>query len=123
MKKTAAIVILFLLALLAWNSLFGSAMHVMVDGDEIGGPVGALVGFFAGAVGLLAAGVALVVAGVVLALVFAGLGVMAIFGLVLGAVVLAAAVSPLLLPLLIPVGIIWFFVRRNRRMRAALPAA
>ena len=118
MKKTAAIVILFLVALLAWTSLSGaSGMHVMVGDEEIGGPLGALVGIVGGAIGLLVAGVVMVVVGIVLALVFAGLGVMAIFGLALGAVVLAAALSPLMLPLLIPVGIVWFFVRRNRRMR------
>lgn len=119
MKKYAAIVILFLVALLAWNSLSGSDMHVLVDGEEFDGPLGTLIGIVAGTVGLLVAGVALLVAGTVLALVFAGLGVAAIFGLLLGAVVLAIAVSPLLLPLLVPVGIIWFFMRRNRRLRAS----
>jgi preprotein translocase subunit YajC len=32
-------------------------------------------------------------------------------------------VSPLLLPILIPAAIIWFFVSRNRKQRAAAVAA
>jgi hypothetical protein len=55
--------------------------------------------------------------GAVLAVVFAGVGILCIGGLALGACVLALMISPLLLPLLVPVAIVWFFVSRSRRQR------
>ena len=118
MKKTAAFVILFLFALLLWNVFFYSGdMVVNVDGDEIGGPLGALLAMlFAGGGTLLAALIMLVV-GAVLAVVFAGVGIILIGGLGIGAVVLALAVSPLLLPLLLPLAVIWYMVSRSRKHR------
>lgn len=117
MKKTAAIIILFLFALLVWNVFtFGDSV-VNIDGEDIGGPLGALLAtFFAGG-GLLLAGVIMLFVGAVLAVVFAGVGVLCIGGLAVGACVLALMVSPLLLPLLIPVAIVWFFVSRSRKHR------
>ncbi|MES2127855.1 MAG: hypothetical protein V4463_11340 [Pseudomonadota bacterium] len=118
MKKIIPVVALFLFAMLLWNLFFGPGdMNVVFDGDEVDGPLGAVLAvFFAGGGLLLAAGV-LVVVGAILALVFAGLGIMLVGGLGLGAIVLALAVSPLLLPALIPIGIIWMIVGRNRRNR------
>jgi len=117
MKKTAAILALFLFALLAWNVFtFGDSV-VNIDGDEIGGPLGAVLAtVFAGG-GMLLAGVIMLFVGAVLAVVFAGVGILCIGGLALGACVLALMVSPLLLPLLVPVAIVWFFVSRSRRHR------
>ena len=115
MKKTAAIIILFLFALLVWNVFtFGDSV-VTIGDDDIGGPLGALLAtVFAGG-GMLLAGVILLFVGAVLAVVFAGVGILCIGGLALGACVLALMVSPLLLPLLVPVAIVWFFVSRSRK--------
>jgi hypothetical protein len=117
MKKTAAIIILFLFALLAWNVFtFGDSV-VSFDGDEIGGPLGAVLAtVFAGG-GLLLAGVIMLFVGAVLAVVFAGVGILCIGGLAIGACVLALMVSPLLLPLLVPVAIVWYLVSRSRKHR------
>lgn len=117
MKKTAAIIILFLFALLVWNVFtFGDSV-VNIDGEDIGGPLGALLAtFFAGG-GLLLAGVIMVFVGAVLAVVFAGVGILCIGGLAIGACVLALMVSPLLLPLLVPVAIVWWLVSRSRKHR------
>lgn len=117
MKKTAAIIILFLFALLVWNVFtFGDSV-VNIDGEDIGGPLGALLAtFFAGG-GLLLAGVIMVFVGAVLAVVFAGVGILCIGGLAVGACVLALMVSPLLLPLLVPVAIVWWLVSRSRKHR------
>jgi hypothetical protein len=118
MKKTAAFVILFLFALLAWNVFFYSGgMTVNIDGDEIDGPLGALLGMaFAGGGTLLAAVIMLMV-GAILAVVFAGVGIMLIGGLGMGALALALAVSPLLLPLLLPLAVIWYLASRSRKNR------
>jgi len=117
MKKTAAIIILFLFAMLVWNVFtFGDSV-VNIDGEDIGGPLGALLAtFFAGG-GLLLAGVIMLFVGGVLAVVFAGVGILCIGGLALGACVLALIVSPLLLPLLVPVAIVWWLVSRSRKHR------
>lgn len=119
MKKSAPWVIL-LLAMLLVSAVFmyWSGTVVDLDGDRIDGPVGALLGVLFAGGGLLFAGFVMVVVGLVLAVVFAGVGVLLLGGLALGAFALAAAISPLLLPLLVPIAIIWFFVSRSRKQRA-----
>jgi hypothetical protein len=117
MKKTAAFIILFLFALLAWNVFtFGDSV-VTIGDEDIGGPLGAVLAtVFAGG-GMLLAGIIMLFVAAVLAVVFAGVGVLVIGALALGACVLALMISPLLLPLLVPVAIVWFFVSRSRKHR------
>jgi hypothetical protein len=122
MKKTATFVILFLFALLLWNVFAfgfngGDNMVVNVDGDEIDGPLGALLAMLFAGGGTLLAVLIMLVVGAVLAVVFAGVGIILIGGLGIGAVVLALAVSPLLLPLLLPLAVIWYMVSRSRKHR------
>ena len=119
MKKSAAIVILFLFALLLWDvATFGFDDNIVnIDGDEIGGPLGALLAtLFAGG-GMLLAGCILLGVGVLLAVVFAGVGILCLGGLAIGALALALLVSPLLLPLLVPLAIVWFLMARSRKQR------
>jgi hypothetical protein len=119
MKKTAAFVIVFLFALLLWNVFFYSGdMTVNIDGDEVGGPFGALLAMLFAGGGTLIAVLAMLVVGAVLAVVFAGVGIILIGGLGIGAVVLALAISPLLLPLLLPLAVIWYLASRSRKSRA-----
>lgn len=116
-KKLVFAAFVALLAVAAWQSIFGDGMHVNIDGDEIDGPLGFLLGtVFAGG-GLLIAAVAITCGAVFVGLLFAGLGILMISGLVLLAVVVAAAVSPLLLPLLIPVGLYMVFRSRSRKQQ------
>ena len=121
MKKIAPFILLFLFAAVLWNVF--ADMHGMVfniDGDEIDGPAGALLGLlFAGGGTLLVAGI-MVLVGVVLAVVFAGVGILLLGGLMLAAFCVALAVSPLLLPLLLPLALIWYLVSRARRPRVVL---
>jgi hypothetical protein len=118
MKKSAAILIVFLFALLLWNVFFyGGDMTVNVDGDEIGGPLGALLAMLFAGGGTLIAVLVMLVVGAVLAVVFAGVGIILIGGLGIGALVLALAISPLLLPLLLPLAVIWYLVSRSRKHR------
>lgn len=123
MKKFAFLAILVLFFLAVFNVAFDmhdfDGAHVMFGDEEVEGPLGWLIGLVAGGFGLLVAAAAMLFAGIVVALVFAGLGVMAVVGVAFGAIVLALAVSPLLLPILIPVGIAWLLMRRNKK-RAAM---
>jgi hypothetical protein len=113
MKKTAACIILLLLAALALSLAWHpDGMMVDIDGERIDGPLGALLGLLFAGGGVLIAGIVMVVVGAVLAVLFAGAGIILLGVLGVGALVLAAAMSPLLLPLLLPLAIIWFLAKR-----------
>jgi len=116
-KKLIFAVLIFLLAVAAWQSTVGDGMHVNIDGDEIDGPLAAVLGLLFGGMGMVIAGVVLSCVAVFLCVLFAGLGVLMVSGIALGGAVLLACVSPLLLPLLIPFGLYWFFVVRVRKQR------
>lgn len=116
-KKLIFAAVIFLLAIAAWQSVFGDGMTVNIDGDEIDGPLGAILAMVFGGAGMLLAGVVLVCVAIFLCVLFASLGILAVFGVALAAVVAVAAVSPLLLPLLIPIGLYWIFVSRPRKQR------
>jgi hypothetical protein len=116
MKKIAPFVILFLFCLLAWNVFaHSSGLSFDIDGEEIDGPLGAVLGLLFAGGGIIIAGVVVLFVGAVLAVVFAGVGLLLTLGLGLAALVLAAVISPLLLPILVPAAIIWFFMSRSRR--------
>lgn len=116
MKKTATIVILFLIAAMLWNAMFWSGdMMVHFNGDEFDGPLGWMLGtMFAGGGALLGGFITLVVMAV-LAVVFAGVGVILLGVLAMGSVGIALAISPLLLPLLLPIALVWYLVHRSSR--------
>lgn len=118
MKKIAPFVILFLFCLLAWN-LFAHSPGISfdIDGEDIDGPLGSLLSLIFASGGIVIATLVVLFVGALLAVVFAGVGVLLMLALGLAALAVAAAVSPLLLPILVPVAIIWFFTSRSRRNR------
>jgi hypothetical protein len=124
MKKYAPYVILFLFAAMMWNlAAWSGDMTVNLDGEHIDGPLGFLLAtLFAGGGTLLAMFISVVVA-VVLAVVFAGVGAILIGSLAIGAIVLALVISPLMLPLLIPAALVWYVMRRSRRVELSKVAA
>jgi hypothetical protein len=118
MKKIAPLVILFLFCLLVWNVfVHPSGMRIDLDGDTIDGPLGAVLAVLFAGGGLIVGALALLFVGALLAVVFAGVGVVLALALGFTLLVVGAAISPLLLPILIPLAIIWFFVSRARRNR------
>lgn len=124
MKNRTAFILLFLFALLCW-SVFDTHndMNFMVDGDEVGGPLGALLGLVFAGGGIVLAGFILLVVGAVLAVVFAGVGIVCIGGLAFGALGVALVAAPFLLPLLLPLALIWYLARRSRKDRMRHHAA
>jgi hypothetical protein len=121
MKKIAPFILLFLFAAVVWSVFAGShGMVFNIDGDEVDGPAGALLGLLFAGGGTLLAACILMVVGVVLVVVFAGVGILLLGGCALAALCLALAVSPLLLPLLLPLALIWYLVSRSRRPRVSL---
>ena len=122
MKNFAKIALLFVFAVLLLDIASDAAdfMHFNIDGDEVDGPLGALLAVIFAGGGLVIAGLVMLVVGV-LAVVFAGVGVIVVGALGCAALAVALALSPLLLPLLVPVAIVWYLVSRSRKER--LPAA
>ncbi|MYM21148.1 hypothetical protein GTP46_00605 [Duganella sp. FT135W] len=116
-KKLILATLILLLATMACQSIFGDGMSVNIDGDEFNGPLGAVLGVMFGGMGMLLAAVVMVCVAIFLCVLFASLGILAVFGVALAAVVAVAAVSPLLLPLLIPIGLYWLLVSRPRKLR------
>ncbi len=88
-----------------------------IDGDEFDGPLGAVLSVVFGGAGLLLAGVILTAVAAFLCVLFAGLGIVAVAAIAMAATIAAAAISPLLLPLLIPFGLYWLLVARPRKRR------
>jgi predicted exporter len=116
-RKLAILLAVVMIGILAWQVIGpGDAVSIQINGREITGPFDAIVGVW----GLVIAAVTLFCVAILLAFVFAGmalilLGVFALVGLIL-----AAVAFPFLLPLLIPLFIIWLFcllVRPSRPPR------
>jgi hypothetical protein len=124
MKKIAPYLILFLCALLLWDLLFtfgDASFHI--DGDEIDGPLGAMLGILFAGGGTLIGLLVVLVVGVVLAVVMAGVGVVIVGALAIAGLAVAAAIVPFLLPLLLPLAVIWYLVSRARRNRSVAKVA
>ena len=114
-KKTALILALGMVAFLIWMLL--GPMHgvrVTINGHELSGPIGGLVGVW----GVMVAGVVLFCVAVLLAFVFVGVGLVVVGALALVAVILAAVALPFMLPLLIPLFILWLFCCMVRKSKA-----
>jgi len=106
-KKAAIALALIMLVIVAWG-LFGEggATKIIVNGEELTGPVKGAVG----AAGLVIASVALFCAAIFLVFVFAGIGIFVLGGVIVVGLVLAGLTSPHLLFVLIPLAIVWVFV-------------
>ncbi|MHC4721146.1 MAG: hypothetical protein ACYS6I_00410 [Planctomycetota bacterium] len=114
-KKVALILALLMVAFLIWMLL--GPMHgvrVTIDGHTITGPIGGLVDVW----GVLVAGVVLFCVAVLLAFVFVGVGLVVLGTFALVGLILAAVALPFLLPLLIPLFIVWLFCCMVRKSKA-----
>ena len=114
MKNVALVLVLVVLALLAWVLLSSSHVVVTVNGQPLSGPMQ----LAAEGWGVLVAVVALFCAAILLAFVFAGIGLLVLGALVFAGVLLAWLAFPFLLPLLIPLVIVWLFVAAFRGGRS-----
>ncbi|HEX8611651.1 MAG TPA: hypothetical protein VF800_10225 [Telluria sp.] len=119
MKKFAPLLLLFLFIMVAWEAMAGSSgMSIDIDGEHLDGPLGTLFGMLFAGGGLLIAALVMLFVGLLLAVLFAGLGVLAVGALVLAALLVGVLVSPLLLPLAIVAAIAWYLARGERKQRA-----
>jgi uncharacterized membrane protein len=110
-KRIALGLAILLLVLAAWMALRSNGVTVIVNGQTLAGPAK----LAAEGWGVLVAIVGLFCAAILLAFVLAGVGL-----IVLGAVVLAGLAAvwlafPFMLPLLVPLLVVWIFVAAVRR--------
>jgi hypothetical protein len=110
MKNVALVLVLVVLALLAWVLFSSSHVVITVNGQPLSGPMR----LAAEGWGVLVAVVAVFCAAILLAFVLAGIGLIVLGALVFAGVVLAWLAFPFLLPLLIPLVIVWLFVAAFR---------
>jgi hypothetical protein len=105
-RRLALILAIFMFVFLAWALFLGSDdVLITINGREITGPFGALIGVW----GLVLTFVILFCVAILLAFVLAGVGLVILGVLALVGLVLIGVTLPFLLPLLIPLFIIWVF--------------
>ena len=110
-KKLAIALAVLMLAIVAWGLFLESnAVTIVINGQQVTGPKGVI-----GAGGLVVALIALFCAAILLVFVFAGIGVIVLGCFVFVGMILAGLAFPFLLPLLIPLVILWGFVAITRR--------
>ena len=110
-RKLAIALTVLMLALVAWGLfLERNAVTITINGQEVTGPIA----YPIGAGGLIVALVALFCAAILLVFVFAGIGVLALGGILLVGLLLVAFNFPFLLPVLVPLAIMWGFVAFTR---------
>jgi len=113
-KNVALALVLVLVALLAWVMFRASDITIVVNGQQLSGPLE----LAAKGWGLLVAVVVLFCAAILLIFVVAGIGLIMLGALVLAGVVALVGAFPFLLPLLIPLFIVWVFIAAVRRGKA-----
>jgi hypothetical protein len=115
-RKLAIALAVLMLVIVGW-ALFAesNAVTIVINGQEVTGPLKGTIGIG----GLVVALIALGCAAILLAFVFAGIGVIVLGLVVLAGLLLALLAFPFLLPILIPLAIVWAFVAIVRRSKAA----
>jgi hypothetical protein len=113
MRLVAVFLTVLLLGGIAWVLFQSSDISILVNGHKLAGPAK----FAAEGWGLLVAIVALFCVAILLAFVFAGIGLLLLGALVLAGMAAAWISFPFLLPLLVPLLLVWLFVAivRGRR--------
>jgi hypothetical protein len=111
-RKLAIALALLMVAIAAWGLLLETSnVTIIINGQQVTGPLkGPL-----GARGLVVAFVALFCAATLLLFVFAGIGIIVLACLVFIGMILAWLLFPFLLPLLIPLVVLWGFIALTRR--------
>jgi len=106
-KKAAIALALIMLALVAWGLFFeAGSTKIIIDGQELTGPLKGTIG----AAGLIVGLIALFCAAIFLLFVFAGIGVFILGGVIVAALIVAAIAFPFLLFLFLPLAIVWAFI-------------
>ncbi|MDD5063820.1 MAG: hypothetical protein PHQ35_03545 [Phycisphaerae bacterium] len=105
-KNLVSILVILMILLLAWV-LYSSTtdVSIVINGEPITGPLAPAIGIWK----LMLAIVILFSVAILLAFVFAGVGLVVLGVLAMVGLILVAVALPFLLPLLIPLFIVWAF--------------
>ena len=104
LRVLAIALALAMLGLVAWGLFVeAGALHIVVNGQEITGPMKGAVG----AAGFLVALIAFFCAAIFLAFVVAGIGLVIVGGMLVGLLFLAGFTFPLALVILVPLALVW----------------
>jgi hypothetical protein len=110
-RKLAIVLAISILALVVWGLFFeNNATTIVINGEQVTGPLKGAIG----AGGMVVALIGLFCVAILSVFVFAGLGIIVLGGLILFGVILAGFAFPFLLPLLIPLAVVWGFVALAR---------
>ena len=104
-----------MLVMVGWAFFFeAGSTRIIVNGQEVAGPLKGGIGLAGLIVGLMA----LFCAAIFLLFAFAGIGVFVLGGLILVGLVWTAASLPFLLVVLLPLAIVWLFIAITRNTYA-----
>jgi hypothetical protein len=115
MPKKAAIALAFvLLAMVVWGLFYEEgSTRIVINGQELAGPLKGAIG----AAGLIVGLIALFCAAIILLFVFAGIGVFILGGVIAAGLIVAGFTFPFLLVLLLPLVIVWVFIAITRKAK------
>ena len=115
-KKLAIVLAVLMVGFLGWVLLGASdSVSIAINGNQIDSPFDAVTGAW----GVISAVVILFCAAILLVFVFFGLALIVLGCLVLAGSILAAMTFPFLLPILIPLFVVWLFCCLVRPPRPA----
>lgn len=112
MKKNLGVVLAgLMIVLFLWGAFFeNGSTSIIINGQEVTGPLKGMLG----AGGLVVSLVALSCFAILLALAFAGTGIIMLGCLIIGMGFVTALMFPFLLPVLVPLGLVWIFIALTR---------
>ncbi len=111
MKKLALAMVLILVLICTWGVMSSSDVSITLNGQDLDGPLALLVGGW----GLVVTTVVLFCVAILLIFILAGVGLVVLGVLALVGLILVGIAFPFLLPLLIPLSIVWAFCAGARR--------
>ena len=115
-KKLAIVLAALMVGFLGWVLLGASdSVSIMINGSQIDSPFDAVTGAW----GVISAVVILFCVAILLVFVFTGLALIVLGSLVLAGSILAAMIFPFLLPIMIPLFVVWLFCCLVRSPRPA----
>jgi len=106
MKKTAFVLVVLMGLILLWGLKQAGTVSILINGQPLQAPFR----FLGDVWGLILAGIILFCAAMLLAFVFVGVGLFLLGIFVFVGMVRLAGFFPFLLPLLLPLCLLWFFL-------------
>jgi hypothetical protein len=111
-KKAAILLAVAMLAIVAWGLFFeAGSTRIIINGQELVGPLRGAVG----AAGFIIGLTALFCAAIILLFVFAGIGIFILGCVIVAGLIMAGFAFPLLLVLLLPLALVWLFIALTRK--------